>query len=289
MSGRTVKLSSRKQAAIIALLTQPTVAEAARVAGVRPNTLGRWMKEPAFDAEWRAARSLGLDQAIARLQKISGAAVSARLKVMFDPGSPPAAQLKAAETVLRYAKAAAELEYVEVRLTELEHTAARSKPEALGSPGDKRRRPQSKGHGEKFSRMKEAAIAALLTHRSVEEAARAIDIGASTLYQWRKYPEFVKGWREAKRAAFLHTNVRLHQAAGAATAIIARVLAHPATPWSTRIRAASLSFKYGLLAIEEDIGARLLALGFGAEVTQAVLHGDRRLLDDDVGSHPKAA
>jgi hypothetical protein len=46
----------------------------------------------------RAARSLGLDQAIARLQKISGAAVSALLKVMFDPGSPPAAQLKAAET-----------------------------------------------------------------------------------------------------------------------------------------------------------------------------------------------
>ena len=98
MCGRTVKLSPRKQAAIIALLTQPTVAEAARVTNVRPNTLGRWMKEPAFDAEWRGARSLGLDQAIARLQKISGAAVSALLKVMFDPGSPPAAQLKAAET-----------------------------------------------------------------------------------------------------------------------------------------------------------------------------------------------
>jgi hypothetical protein len=50
MSGRTVKLSQRKQAAIIALITQPTVAEAARVANVRPNTLGRWKKEPAFDA-----------------------------------------------------------------------------------------------------------------------------------------------------------------------------------------------------------------------------------------------
>jgi hypothetical protein len=289
MCGRTVKLSPRKQAAIIALLTQPTVAEAARVTNVRPNTLGRWMKEPAFDAEWRAARSLGLDQAIARLQKISGAAVSALLKVMFDPGSPPAAQLKAAETVLRYAKAAAELEHVQARLTELERTAGASKPEALRSPGDERRSPQSKGHGEKFSRMKEAAIAALLTHRSVEEAARAIDIGASTLYQWRKYPEFVKDWREAKRTAFLQTNVRLQQAAGAATAIIARVLANPATPWSTRIRAASLSFKYGMLAIEADIGERLLALGFSAEVTQAVLHGDRRLLDENAGSRPKAA
>jgi hypothetical protein len=289
MSGHTVKLSQRKQAAIIALVTQPTVAEAARVANVRPNTLGRWKKEPAFDAEWRAARSLGLDQAIARLQKISGAAVSALLKVMFDSASPPAAQLKAAETVLKYAKAAAELEHLEARLTELERTAAASKPEALRSTADERRCPQGKGHGEKFSRMKEAAIAALLTHRSVEEAARAIDIGASTLYQWRKYPEFVEDWREAKRAAFLQTNVRLQQAAGPATAIIARVLAHPATPWSTRIRAAGLSLQYGLLAAEEDIAERLLMLGFSAETTQAVLHGDRRLLDESAGSRPKAA
>ena len=289
MSGRTVKLSQRKQAAIVALLTQPTVAEAARVANVRPNTLGRWMKEPAFDAEWRSARCLGLDQAIARLQKISGAAVSALLKVMFDPGSPPAAQLKAAETVLRYAKAAAELEHVQARLTELERTAALSKPEALRVAPEAGRSQRGKGHGEKFSRMKEAAIAALLMHRSIEEAARAIDIGASTLYQWRKYPEFVEDWREAKRTAFLQTNVRLQQAAGAATAIIVRVLANPATPWSTRIRAASLSFKYGLIAIEEDIGERLLALGFSAEVTQAVLRGDRGPLNEKAESRLKAA
>src|ERR1019366_4006528 len=175
MSGRTVELSQRKQAAIIALVTQPTVAEAARVANVRPNTLGRWKKEPAFDAEWRGARCLGLHQAIARLQKISGAAVSALLKVMFDSASPPAAQLKAAETVLRYAKAAAELEHVQARLTELERSAAASKPEQLRVAAEERRRPQSKGHGEKFSRMKEAAIAALLTHRRVEEAARGIE------------------------------------------------------------------------------------------------------------------
>jgi hypothetical protein len=206
-----------------------------------------------------------------------------------DPDSPPAAQLKAAETVLRYAKAAADLENVQARLTELERATAASKPQALRSPAEERRSPQGKGHGEKFSRMKEAAIAALLMHRSVEEAARAIDIGASTLYQWRKHPEFVQDWREAKRAAFLQTNARLQQAAGPATAIIARVLVNPATPWSTRIRAASLSFKYGLIAIEEDIEERLLALGFSAEVTQAVLHGDRRPLDENARSHPKAA
>src|SRR5450631_261883 len=113
---------------------------------------------------------------------------------MFDSASPPAAQLKAAETVLRYAKAAAELEHLEARLRELERSAAAAKTEALGSAGNERRNPRCKGHGEKFSRMKEAAIAALLMYRSVEEAARSIDIAASTLYQWRTYPEFVEDW-----------------------------------------------------------------------------------------------
>jgi len=279
IKARTVKLSQRRQTAIAALLTQPTAAEAARVANVRPNTLTRWMKEPAFDAAWRAAKSLGLDQAIARLQKISGAAVSALLKVLFDSRSP-AAQLKAAEIILRYAKAAEALERVEARLAELERAAAASNPEALRPPGAERRSPQGKGHGEKFSRRKEDAIAALLMHRSIEEAARAIDIGPATLYEWMKYPEFKTAWREAKCAAFGQTNVRLHQAAGPATAIIARVMANPETPPLTCARAASLALKYGLLAAEQDIEERLLALGFAAEIAQAVLHGDRRPFDE---------
>jgi hypothetical protein len=59
--------------------------------------------------------------------------------------------------------------------------------------------------------------------------------------------------------------------------------------WRPRIRAAGLSLQYGLLAVEEDIAERLLALGFSGELTQAVLYGDRRLLGEDVGSRPKAA
>jgi hypothetical protein len=36
------------------------------------------------------------------------------------------------------------------------------------------------GHGAKFSQRMEQAIAALLSHRSVEEAARAVGIGTPT-------------------------------------------------------------------------------------------------------------
>jgi hypothetical protein len=276
---QTLKLSVRKQTAIAALLTQPTVAEAARIANVRPNTLIRWMKELEFEAAWRAAKTLGLDHAIARLQKISGAAVSALLKLLVNPRSP-AAQLKAAEIILRFAKAVEALERVEARLAEVEREAAASKPRAIRPFPIERTSPLGKGHGEKFSRRKEDAIAALLTHRSIEEAARAIGIAAATLYEWMKYPEFKTAWREAKRAAFGQTNMRLHQAAGPAAVIVARVMANPETPPLTCARAASLVLKYGFLAAEEDIEERILALGFAAEIAQAVLHGDRRPFDE---------
>ncbi len=40
-----------------------------------------------------------------------------------------------------------------------------------------------KGHGAKFERKKEQAIAALLTHRTTEEATSASGIGISTLFR----------------------------------------------------------------------------------------------------------
>jgi transcriptional regulator with PAS, ATPase and Fis domain len=49
---------------------------------------------------------------------------------------------------------------------------------------------KTKGHGSKSERQKEEAIVALLTHRNVEEAARAVNIGATTLLRWLKDPEW---------------------------------------------------------------------------------------------------
>ena len=48
----------------------------------------------------------------------------------------------------------------------------------------------------------EQAIAALLSHRSVEEAARAVGISANTLLRWMKEPEFqaASGRRVARRS-----------------------------------------------------------------------------------------
>jgi hypothetical protein len=53
----------------------------------------------------------------------------------------------------------------------------------------------------KFSRKMEEAVAALLTQRNHEEAARAVGIGTATLLRWQKEPEFQQAYRAARRAA----------------------------------------------------------------------------------------
>jgi len=57
------------------------------------------------------------------------------------------------------------------------------------------------GHGAKFGRKKEDAIAALLTQRTVEEAAKSLNIATKTLLRWMKEPEFDAAYRAARRQA----------------------------------------------------------------------------------------
>jgi hypothetical protein len=65
-----------------------------------------------------------------------------------------------------------------------------------------------RGHGAKFKRKMEEAVAALLTHRNHEEAARAVGIGTATLLRWEKRPEFQQAYRAAGLAAHIDGEVK---------------------------------------------------------------------------------
>ena len=130
-----------------------------------------------------------------------------------------------------------------------------------------------KGHGSKFDRKHEEAIAALLTQRNVEDAARAVGIGISTLLRWMKEPEFEAAYREARRAAFGQSVARLQQGSSAAASTLLKVMIDPSTPPSTKVRAADSVLDHAAKAIEiEDIDARLTELERTAEATK----GQRR-------------
>ena len=123
MKGHRTKLGRKQETAIVALLSQRNVEEAARVAGVGARTLYRWMKEPDFDAAYLEAKRAAFSQAIARLHQMSSAAVTTLGKAMLDPGTPAGTKVRAAHSILDHTAKAIELEDLEARLTALERFA----------------------------------------------------------------------------------------------------------------------------------------------------------------------
>jgi hypothetical protein len=125
------------------------------------------------------------------------------------------------------------------------------------------------GHGSKFGRKKEEAIVALLTNRSIEEAARATGIDPNTLLRWLKLPEFQKAYREAKWAAYGQSIARLHYLSSAAVSTLGKIMLDSKTPPATRVRAADSILDHTAKAIEnEDIDARVAELERAAELTK---------------------
>ena len=118
-----------------------------------------------------------------------------------------------------------------------------------------------KGHGAKFGRKQEEAVAALLTQRNIDEAAKSIGIASNTLLKWMKQPEFDKAYRDARRAAFGQAVARLQQGTSAAATTLLKTMIDAATPASVRVRAAEAIFNHAAKAIEiEDIEARVADL-----------------------------
>jgi hypothetical protein len=126
MAGHGEKFGRKKEEAIIALLSQSGIDQAARVAGIGTRTLMRWLQNPAFKAAYHKARRDAFGQATARLQQASGAAVSTILKIMLDKDNPAASRLRAAESVVDHAAKAIEIEEIEARVTALEEAAQKS-------------------------------------------------------------------------------------------------------------------------------------------------------------------
>jgi hypothetical protein len=81
MKGHGQKLTSKQEALIAALLTEPTYAAAAARAGVGQTTVYRWMHLPSFRAAYRQARRELIESAVGRIQAASGQAVETLLNV----------------------------------------------------------------------------------------------------------------------------------------------------------------------------------------------------------------
>ena len=118
-----------------------------------------------------------------------------------------------------------------------------------------------KDDGSKLTHKQQKAIAALLSQRSTEEAARRAGVGARTLYRWLKEPEFQKAYQDAMRTAFRQSIARLQQMTGPAVATLGRIMADPAAPAASRVRASHYILEHAAEAIAfEQLEARVAEL-----------------------------
>jgi hypothetical protein len=115
------------------------------------------------------------------------------------------------------------------------------------------------GHGAKLEQRMELAIAALLSHKSLEDAARAVGVSTNTLLRWMKEPAFRAMYQEARRLAFSQSIGRLQEASGAAVTTTLKIMLDANAPPGIRLRAAEIVLEHGAKAAElEQLGGRLV-------------------------------
>jgi hypothetical protein len=123
-----------------------------------------------------------------------------------------------------------------------------------------------KGHGSKFGRKMEAAVAALLTQRNVEEAARTVGVPSPLSCVGRSCRSSRR--LTAKRGAWRTHKQWPNSSKGttAAATTLLKVMLDQGTPASVRVRAAECIMNHSAKAIEiEDVEARVTELERAAD------------------------
>jgi hypothetical protein len=118
MDGHGNKLSRKKEAAISALLSRPTVKAAAEAVPVDEKTLRRWLRDPDFAGAYRQARLQAFQAAIGRLQKLASRAAGTLGRNL--KASREADQIRAAALILQLGQAGIELQDLAERVAALE-------------------------------------------------------------------------------------------------------------------------------------------------------------------------
>ena len=115
------------------------------------------------------------------------------------------------------------------------------------------------GHGEKLSRRKEQAIAALLSESSILAAAARAGVSESTLRRWLSNPDFRSAVEEARRTVFTEAIGSLRVATTAAVETLRAALsdASPAIRVRTAIAILELGAQLGEVANLSDRLAEL--------------------------------
>jgi hypothetical protein len=133
------------------------------------------------------------------------------------------------------------------------------------------------GHGEKLSRKKEQAIAALLVSPTLSIAAEKVGVHERTLFRWLKNEDFKAEYQRLRRECVTAATAKLQSAMGKAVDAMLEILEAEETrffqkdgevtdsrdvvAWGPRLGAAKTILEMGLKGLElEDIERRVSEL-----------------------------
>ena len=128
-SDRVRGINRRQEMAIIALLNEPTVRQAAKTANIPEPTVRRWLTQGAFKRAFREARREAFSQAISLTQRYAPLAVQALAKIIADEKVTASSRVQAAVAILKFSRESVELDEIVERVERLERAA-----EAGGDP-----------------------------------------------------------------------------------------------------------------------------------------------------------
>jgi hypothetical protein len=118
------KLMPKQDALITALITSPTIQDAAKTVGVSETTAHRWLRtNKGFTAAYLKAPWEAVGQAIVRLQQLSSGAVAVLAQVAADKQAPASSRVAAATKILELAIKVVELEDLAARIEALKQQA----------------------------------------------------------------------------------------------------------------------------------------------------------------------
>lgn len=94
----TMPKEKNKEKALSALLNSPSITEAARKSGISERTFYRYLDEPEFKKEFRAARRAIVENSISQIQSATGEAVETLKQNLHCEN--PAVEVRAAQIIL---------------------------------------------------------------------------------------------------------------------------------------------------------------------------------------------
>lgn len=124
MTGHGDKRSRLEEKAILCLLQNPNMGDAAKECGIGSVTLWRWMQDPLFQSKYKAARRQAVGAAVAVLQQATAKAVNALVDIVDNKEAPPGARVNAAKVILETNFKVIETEDILERLAVLEAALA---------------------------------------------------------------------------------------------------------------------------------------------------------------------